>query len=131
MYHQPCYTIYYSPVATWSVAIHDSTFCFVCHKFWLPDNTEICVRKLCYLFTQGGQALSHLSSLVHIFTNAPQGVIHQIERLRAGPDNSYYAVRAVENDTECLPLSAAMPKGSPGISFHVMARWFCMGKKSS
>lgn len=65
------------PVATWRPMIHDNTFCFVCHKFTVPGNTEIAVHELCYLFTQGGQASSHLRSLVHIFTNAPRGAIHQ------------------------------------------------------
>lgn len=90
-------------------------------NFGSPGYIEICVQKLCYLFTQGGQASSCLCFLVSIFNTTLQGVIHQIERLRARLDNSYYAVRAVDNDTECLPLSAAKPKGSPGTSFQVMA----------
>lgn len=131
MFHQPRYTIYYWPVATWRVVIHDNTLCSVCHKFWPADNTEIWVWVLRYLFIQGGQALSHLCLLVHIFTSAPQGVIHQIKRPRAGSDVGYYVVRAVENDTGCLILSAAVPKGSPGIPLLVAAWWFRMGTKSS
>lgn len=86
-----------------------------------PDYIEICVQKLCYLFTQGGQASSCVCLLVSIFNVTLQGVILQIERLRAGLDNSYYAIRAVGNDTVCLPLSAAKPKGSHGTSFQEMA----------
>lgn len=73
-----CCTIHYWPVATWRLVVHSNTFCCARHKFRLPGNTEISVRELRYLFTQGSHALSHLCSLVHIFTNAPQGVIHQI-----------------------------------------------------
>lgn len=78
MYHQPCHTIHYCPVATWRAVLHDNTFCFVCHEYRLQGNTEISVRELCYLFTQGGQALSHLCLLVHIFTIAPKGAMHQL-----------------------------------------------------
>lgn len=78
MCHQSRHTIYYWPLATWRLVIHDNTFCFVCHKFGLTGNTKITFRDPCYLFIQGGQALNHLCSVLHIFTDAPQGVIHQI-----------------------------------------------------
>lgn len=86
MFHQPCYTIRHWPVASWRRVIHDKTLCSVRHKFQAarqyrnPGSAE-CRR---YLFIQGDRALSHLCLLVHIFTNAPRGVIHQIERLGLG-----------------------------------------------
>lgn len=42
----------------------------------------------------------------------------------AGSDIGHYVVRAAENDTGCLIVSAAEPKGSPGILSLVAAwRW--------
>lgn len=86
MFHQPRYTIRHWPVATWRRVIHDKTLCSVCHKFRAARQYKNPGSAECrhYLFIQGDQALSHLCLLVHIFTSAPRGVIHQIKRLGLG-----------------------------------------------
>lgn len=125
-YHQPCCTIYYWPAATWSAVIHYNTFCFVCHKYRLPGNTEISVRKLCYLFTQGSQALSHLCWLVHIFTNAPKGAIHQILQAEG---KAHCWPLCSQSSGKCQWMSHLAPLCSHAkrfssrrrLSFHVMA----------
>lgn len=90
--------------------------CSVCHKFWAARQYRKPGSAECRpgLFIQGDQALSHLCLLVHIFTSAPRGVIHQIKKAVAGSDIGHYVVRAAENDTGCLIVSTTEPKGSPG-----------------
>lgn len=47
----------------------------------------------------------------------------------AGSDIGHYVVRAAENDTGCLIVSAAEPKGSPGILSFLAAWCWKKGEK--
>lgn len=121
MYHRPCHAIYYQPVATWRLAIHDNAFCF-CHKLWLPRlYRNLRPETVLPVYPRRPSIELPVFASFYIQHRPARYDTSDRKRLRAGLDNRYYAVRAVDNDTECLSLSAAKPKGSPGTSFQVMA----------